>query len=204
MNLRFGVFMSAIQNCQSWEEMLPLLHFSEDDSGTGISTELEIREFEQAHNILFPPDYKEFCQLFGTGVAGIRQLIYCPPTKQLLQVQEGLEITANSIREFPSRNPVVDQQKIAILENGFTFADDMGSCMLVWDLRTYRPEDSSYDIYWAVWDCPDSEVFEEDFKFVGRSFFEFIRDYCYGPRMVELYDPDDSCLIELTYHRLKL
>jgi len=76
--------------------------------------------------------------------------------------------------------------------------------MLVWDLRTYQPEDSSYDIYWALWDCPDSEIFEEDFKFVGRSFFEFIRDYCYGPRMVELYDPDDSYLVELTYHRLKL
>lgn len=193
----------------SWQELIQNIQFLKEESDGSISTEIEtatpieagIAAFEQQHNIVFPPDYREFCKLFGSGMAGDLFRFWCPGCAQLADRQEDLILTPNYIRKFPSDNPEVDRQKIEILENGFIFADNLGSHILLWDLRTYRNEDSSYDIYYALWDAPESDVLEDDIKFVGRSFFELVRDFCYGSRRYELHPPDECVDVEYTYYR---
>lgn len=196
--------MIRISQCNSWEEMLPLIEFLGDDSGSTLSTEFMLQEFEQQHNINFPPDYREFCRLFGTGIANNWLQLLCPGTSRIAASQEDLVLTANYIREFPSRDLTVDQQKLDILENGFIFADEGASCVLLWNLKTYRADDQSYDMYWAEWDSPQSEILEEDIKFVGRSFFEFVRDFCYGLRASELYESSNWVPKGNTYRRVRL
>jgi hypothetical protein len=39
-------------------------------------------------------------------------------------------------------------------------------------------------------------------KFIGRSFFDFVRSVCYGSRIGELY-PDEQVDIKYTYRRFR-
>jgi hypothetical protein len=187
----------------SWQELFDSLRILVDEPEWGVSTEDEIVAFEQRNNIVLPSDYRNFCKILGSGVASNWLEIYCPGCSLLTQSQEGLALTIDYIRQFPSENPETDQQKIDVLANSFTFADDAGSHFLLWDLRTYRDEDCSYDIYWAVWDSPESEDLETDLRFVGRSFFEFVRDFCYGSRRTDLYPSGGQRVVEYTYRRLR-
>lgn len=183
-----------------WQNLSQRIQFLEDESGYSIASEEVIVAFEAENKIIFPPDYREFCKIFGSGVAGDLFRFWCPGP-QLVDAQEALGLTINFIRKFPSGEPEVDQQKIDVLEHGFVFADDIGSRLLLWDLRTYRDEDSSYDIYLAVWDAPESEILEDDLRFVDRSFSTLIQDFCYGTRRYELYPPDECVEVEYTYDR---
>jgi SMI1 / KNR4 family (SUKH-1) len=189
----------------SWQDLIQDLNlkFTGDESGRFICTDEQMLTFEQEQNIILPDDYKEFCKIFGSGSVGDLLLIFCPGHPSILTSQEGLSTTADYIRRFPSDDPNVDFQKIEVLENSFTFGDDSGSQFLLWDLRTYSEKDSSYDIYWATWDAPDSEILEEDMKSVGRSFFDFVRSFCYGSRKNELYPDSELLNIKHTYHRFR-
>jgi hypothetical protein len=188
----------------SWQDLIQDLNlkFIGDESRRGICTDEQLSAFEQERSIILPNDYKEFCKIFGTGSVGDWLLIFCPGYDRLISGQEDLLLTSNYIRRSPSDALDVDQQKIGLLENGFVFGDDSGSRLLVWDLRSYSEQDFSYDIYWVLWDSPDSEILEEDIKLVGRSFFDFVRTVCYGSRIGELY-PDEQVDIEYTYRRLR-
>jgi hypothetical protein len=188
-----------------WQELAQRIQFSGDQSGRSISTDENIEAFERENNIVFPEDYKEFCKIFGTGLAGNWLIILCPGSSGLAQHQEGIDLTINHIQEFPSGNPEADQQKIDILENAFVCADDSGcGHFFLWDLRTYRNEDKCCDIYWAVWDAPESKILENDLRFIGRSFFELVQDFCYGTRNRELYPMSSFTTIQYVYQRLLL
>ncbi|HEY9908615.1 MAG TPA: SMI1/KNR4 family protein [Thermosynechococcaceae cyanobacterium] len=188
-----------------WQELAQRIQFLEKQSGHSISTDEDIEAFEQENNITFPEDYKEFCKIFGTGIANNWLMILCPGSFALSQYQEGIGITIYEIQESPSGNPECDQQKINVLENAFVFADDLGcGHFFIWDLRTYRNEDKCYDIYWAVWDAPESKILEDDLKFIGRSFFEIVQDFCYGTRNRELYETDEDIPIEYVYQQFSL
>lgn len=196
--------MSA-NTSNSWQELISTLQFTDRESyQCNPITDLDIANFEREHNFLLPSDYKEFCKLFGTGIAGNWLEIYCPDCSYLVRSQEGLFLTADYIRRFPSGVDEVDQQKINVLMNGFTIADDGCAHFLLWDLRTYSTGDLSYDLYWAVWDAPQSDNLEDDLKFVGRSFFNFVRDFCYGSRVNELYPDSKSGEVKREYRRLRV
>jgi hypothetical protein len=183
----------------SWHELMQSLQFTGNDSAGNPSEEV-ISAFEQEHHIVFPPDYREFCQLFGTGLANDWFRFYCPGNPEFLMAQEILQLTIDHIRRAPSGNDEVDDRKIDLLSNGLWIGEDRGAYFLMCDLRTYSEKDSSYDLYWVLWDCPESEDFESDIKFVGRSFFEFVRDFCYGSRVNELYQEFDRAIPQ-TYER---
>jgi SMI1 / KNR4 family (SUKH-1) len=189
----------------SWQDLIQNLNlkFLGDESGRSICTDEQLSTFEQEQNMILPKDYKDFCKIFGSGSVGDLLLIFCPGCARLIPGQEDLLLTSDYIRRFPSDAPDVDQQKIELLENGFVFGDDSGSQFLLWDLRTYSEQDFSYDIYWATWDAPESEVLEEDMKLIGRSFFDFVQSFCYGSRKIELYPDNELLNLKYTYYRFR-
>lgn len=182
----------------SWHELMQTLRFNGRRNASQNPTEEVISAFEQEHKVIFPSDYKEFCKLFGTGEAGDWLRIYCPGDPRLLDNQEIFQSTIRHINFASSGNNEVDDRKIDLLSNGFCMADDRGAHFLMWDLRTYREEDLSYDLYWVLWDGPESENFEDDIKFVGRSFFKFIQDLYDGLGIREVCSSES---ITRTYYR---
>jgi SMI1-KNR4 cell-wall len=175
-----------------------------DPSRYTIPTEEVISDFECECNIVFPKDYREFCKVFGMGFIDDWLKIYCPGTPLLVETQQYLPVTVEWIRKANDFGDCseADSRMINVLEHGFVFADDPGSKIAFWDLRTYQSIDDSYDIYWAVWDCPDPETKPSDLTYVGRSFYEFIDEYCYGKKKNELYPDQNSVSMNYTYERV--
>lgn len=59
-----------------------------------------------------------------------------------------------------------------LLNSAFAFGKSSRQESLFWDLRTYSEIDQSYDIYIAR--------LEQIPVKIGRSFFEFVHDICFG------------------------
>ena len=53
----------------------------------------DLQTFEIDNNVSLPEEYKEFCQVFGSGVFGNEIIIYCPPA---------IEYTHNVVAIFGS------------------------------------------------------------------------------------------------------
>lgn len=183
---------------EQWQQFSEEISFTEAQSGSEIFTENQLISFEQEYNVSLPEEYKEFCQVFGTGVAANFCRVFCPTT-WLNHQQEFLLTVVDYIEQFPSQNLINDREKIKLIRNAFMFGEDLGSYLLLWDLRTYQSHDKSCDIYLGAWE-PLSSEFNEDFIFVGRSVFELFRDIIYGSRNIEIY-PDCTVLPEKTFHR---
>ncbi|MBE9009264.1 SMI1/KNR4 family protein [Pseudanabaenaceae cyanobacterium LEGE 13415] len=166
----------------SWHELMQTLQFEGENASRNPSEEV-IAVFEQEHKITLSSDYKEFCELFGSGCFGNTLDIYCPGNSQLLLGQERLQLIINNIREFSSGDAQLDDEKIDLLSNGFWIGIDSSGYCLICDLGTYCDEDSSYDLYWVQEDCPESESLECNVYYAGRSFFELFRDFCNGLRI---------------------
>ncbi|MBD1845669.1 SMI1/KNR4 family protein [Cyanobacteria bacterium FACHB-63] len=160
----------------SWHELMQTLEF-EGENASQNSNEEVIAAFEQKHQIVFPPDYREFCKLIGSGCVGNTLDIYCPGNSQLLLGQEKRQLIVNNIREFPCGDDL-DNEKINLLNNSFWIGIDSSGYCLVWDLETYCERDSSYDLYWIQEDYPEFWDLESNVYYAGRSFFEFFRDFC--------------------------
>jgi hypothetical protein len=152
-----------------------------------IMTSEEILAFEQTHNLLLPQDYKDFCQILGTGQANKYLNIYSP-TDSLIKHQQLIHLTIRHISKFPSNNVQQDLLKIDLLKNSFMFGDDSCSCMYMWDLRTYSNLDNSYDIYCGVWDSP-AYSFDREYQLMGRSFLEFAKKHIFQGIISEI-DPN--------------
>jgi SMI1 / KNR4 family (SUKH-1) len=152
-----------------------------------LMTSEEILTFEQSHNLLLPQDYKDFCQVLGTGQANKYLNIYSP-TDSLIRQQELIRLTMQHVSNFPSSSIQQDLLKTNLLANSFMFGDDSCGCMYMWDLRTYSDLDSSYDIYCGVWDSP-ADSFEREYQLMGRSFLEFAEKYIFQGIISEM-DPN--------------
>lgn len=106
------------------------------------------------------------------------------------------------IKRYPSSDLSSDLEYIDLLNSAFMFGKyGAGGSLIFWDLRTYSESDKSYDIYWADWETPECG----ERILIGRSFFEFVSDFCYGtksfdliPELMEGLTPED---IEYTFLR---
>ena len=156
---------------EQWQALLSELQI--DSEGEEIIEPEKLLRFESENDINLPTEYKEFCQIFGTGTFGGFTRIFCPNS----DLSDYSRLTLESIREltelFPSGNIQRDFRLKDLTNNGFVFGDDFGANVAVWDLRTYREEDQSYDIYWI-----DIDALDEDLYHAGRSFFEFTHNFC--------------------------
>jgi hypothetical protein len=173
---------------KNWYDLANSVEVIDEQSGIEVLTLEDILAFERTQGFLLPEEYKEFCQVFGTGSAQEIFNLYSP-TDTLIFQQELLQLTVKNIVEFPSSSSQGDRRKIELLQNSFFFGDDSGSCMFMWDLRTYSDVDLSYDIYWGLWDAP-SDSFEEEYKCLSRSFFTVVKEFIFLGRVNEFYESD--------------
>lgn len=166
---------------ENWQALLAQLEVIDSSFGSEIWSEEDFQAFEIKTGIILPTEYKEFCQVFGTGCFGDFVSIFCPNI-QLSNIC--LEAIKDEITEFPHQDleKMLDRKSlIQLLDSAFVFGTEPRANSIFWDLRTYSELDKSYDIYWANSDCFDGEIYQ-----VGRNFSEFVRDFCLGTKSYEI------------------
>ena len=145
-------------------------------------TESQLKDFESQTGLILPQGYREFCQVFGAGKFGLERSFFIDnPDIDDIEAQLGsnqciLEACKGNLEAYKgnyysSRSNEIDE----LLDNAYLFGGGSGLVAFVFDLRTYNEQDSSYDIYGI--NC------DSDFVcYLGRDFFEFVRDICIGER----------------------
>ena len=160
---------------ETWLNLLAQIEIIELPSGSDIWTQEELSQFEKETDIILPQNYKEYCQVFGSGQFGDYMTIYAPyPHLSSMS----LENIKEDIAEFPDpeHGKMMNVESLKQLLNcAFVFGGNPMSDTVFWDLRTYSDSDKSYDIYLANADCFDGGIY-----LVGRDFYEFVRDFCLG------------------------
>lgn len=188
----------------SWRELLEKLEITSDESNTEILSREELSSTETETGILLPANYKELCQTLGTGLLAERVRIICPTKRYVENERLRLNYAIGRIQEYTrtdiSRAINRDREFISLLESAFVFGDLYHSYYsLVWDLRTYSKNDDSYDIYYVNCDTPESS----EPILLGRNFFEFIDNFCYGTKpfelLSEMFEEEPSNEIKYTF-----
>ena len=150
----------------------------------------KIYEFEKNTEITLPEDYKEFCQVFGTGKFGNYVNIYCPSVNISEIYLEAIKLDINAIKEDVNSYLFTKNYKKGDIEfdlieelinSSFVFGDDAVSDVFFWDLRTFKSSDKSYDIYVANSDCCDGDIYK-----IGRDFYDFVYNFCLGMKCFEI------------------
>ena len=176
------------QIIQKWETLrsgLRIKHQSQE-----LCTEAEIDLVEEELGFRFPLGYKEYCRVFGSGKIGNIFRVYCPCyPKNRVDIREtgdnliGLKLDMESID--PAKDVEIAALLERLLEHGYAFADTDLADRFIWDLKSYRAADQSYDIYWI----PDEEA--ASVRLVGRNFYEFIEQFCLGTGWHIMFPNDD-------------
>ena len=168
---------------QKWQKLKQQLEIV--DCGKEIFTAQQLLNFETETNITLPLEYKKFYQVFGTGMFGEFIGISCPTPYWVKNSKQYLENIRNEIKylypEEHGKNNMKAESVLNLIDSVFVFGDDSGSFISLWDLRTYREVDKSYDIYWINWDSFSGDIYK-----VGRDFYEFVKYFCLGTRAFEI------------------
>jgi SMI1-KNR4 cell-wall len=135
----------------------------------------QLLEFESRAGFILPSEYKEFCQIFGPGYFTRYAItINCSSAEEAdCEPISNLDTKTAIKGSYPyseSVNDLVDAAYIFGMIN-------IGYVFLLFDLRSYRSVDESYDIYLLDDECENAAYC------LGRSFFEFVRDVCLGERI---------------------
>lgn len=175
---------------EKWQKLIERLEITTDEGGAEVLDAESLESFENKYNIKLPNDYKEFCQILGTGVLA-EQVRICCLTEQYVSnerwfLNDAISKLQKHLENDPSKDPNRDLTFINLLKFALPFGDLCdGDLLLVWDLRTYSRSDDSYDIFCV--DCVTPEC--DDPVFLGRIFFDFVQDFCYTARPSEIF-PD--------------
>ncbi len=183
---------------RKWQLLFDQLEVIEDLSTKKALDLASLFTFEDENKIILPLEYKNFCQVFGCGIFGGFVRIKCPTPNLVSHWQAIRETLKQDLRQFPAKKSKLkeDEKIVDFLDNAFVFGDDIGDNLLVWDLRTYRKLDQSYDIYWmnANFVNDDTGIYR-----IGRDFFEFIRDFCLGTQSYEVLPEEEQSPPDLIY-----
>jgi hypothetical protein len=175
---------------QRWLQLLETIEVIGDGFDKELLGEAEIAIVESELKQSLPVAYKEFCQILGTGMLAEFVRIFSPTKPFIAEGKYHLDYAIQRVEEFMTNYPHLqrdrtverDQWCIDLFKSAFVFGDyATGEYLLLWDLRTYRQEDESYDIYWVSRDMPEID----DPILIGRDFFEFVQDFCYGTKRFE-------------------
>lgn len=157
---------------EKWYELLKSIQF---EGVLNVMSLEDLQEFETDNNMSFPKEYKEFCQVFGSGIFGNEIRISCPP-----EIEESPIWSAtifgdlDSLKKLPDF-PVDKAEQITKLLKNALFFGNTGNCeVFLWNLATENCTDSNYDIYMTNLDCFECEGGE--IEIVSRSFYTFIKD----------------------------
>jgi len=137
-----------------------------------ILNELQLIDFENTACFKLPQEFKEYCQVFGSGRFGSDGFaIYCPDIENI----EGHLGSNENILEACQHSFKWSVKELELLNNAYRFGSGECYVSFIFDLRSYSEEDKSYDIYGIS--CDDGVIY-----FLGRSFFEFVSEICIGER----------------------
>jgi hypothetical protein len=118
----------------------------------------DFKTLEQRLSIKIPHDYQYFCQTLGSGRLAMFLDIYCLVDELILEgkrltkhmidrIHEYLIIRSANIEEYNKfYKDRDDDSYVKLLESALIFGIYNGETAFFWDLRTYDPEDDSYDI----------------------------------------------------------
>jgi hypothetical protein len=156
----------------------------EDLSQEGLSTQILVQEklqtFEVASGFLLPPDYKEFCQIIGTATLSNFVDIYIPDMERSKRIIKLLKQNLQTQIEYGEAEDLDIEFVSELIDFAFVFAHTPNAEDIIWDLRTYRKSDQSYDIYLV----PAYEI--EAVYLIGRDFCDFLREFCFGELAFDL------------------
>jgi SMI1-KNR4 cell-wall len=157
---------------EKWYELLKGIQF---EGVLNVMSLEDLQGFERDNNMSFPKEYKEFCQVFGSGGFGNEITIYCPPEIEGSPIWSSLIFEhLESLKELPD-SPVDKAEQITkLLKNALFFGSTGNSEVFLWNLATENCTDSNYDIYMTNLECFECEGGE--IEIVGRSFYTFIKD----------------------------
>lgn len=134
----------------------------------------DLQTFEIDNNVSLPEEYKEFCQVFGSGVFGNEIIIYCPPA---------IEYTHNVVAIFGSGLEFLKQtnqisihraEHIArLFKNALIFGCTSSSSYFLWSLTAENSDDCEniYMVNLDSFECEGGEI-----EIVCKSFYKFIKD----------------------------
>ncbi len=160
-----------------------------------LTSDEDLLEFEARTGIVLPSNYKEFCQVFGSGEFGNDLLnIHVISHDNLLSMVEW----TSQLKDNLDMEVYLDDLTMAKLEvirhhlkSALIFGGNGKSQFCFWDLTTYKKLDDSCDIYLASWGSYDCCR-------VGRDFFTFVKDFCLGMKpydyLPESLHPDDTSI----------
>lgn len=166
---------------ERWSFLLNELEIIETPYGSEVWSKEELDSFENETGIILPAEYKEFCQVFGTGCFGDFVSIYCP-NPQLSSICLGA--IKDEITRFldPCHEKIMDRKSlINLLNSAFVFGSESSGISIFWDLRSYNQVDESCDIYWANSDCFSGNIYQ-----IGRDFYKFVTEFCLGTKSYEI------------------
>ncbi len=166
---------------EKWYALLAQLEIF--DYENQLVTQEYLQNFEKEQGIILPGAYKDFCQIFGQGLFGDFVFIYNPDDGML----DNSSLLLHDLKDKLHSEPAEKFKKVMsvksinrLLDRAFIFAE-YRDYIAIWDLRSYKEIDDSYDIYWL-----SSTRFDDNIYYICRDFFEFVRDYCLGLKVYEL------------------
>jgi hypothetical protein len=135
----------------------------------------QLLEYQNQTGVILPSEYKGFCQIFGMGMFTKNWFeILCPSPEDNGRGPASSEDAIQAIKDsYPYPEDIC-----SLLDSSYMFGTGDGFIFFFWDLRSYDTVDQSYDIY--VLDDERSY----SLYYLGRSFFEFIRDVCLRDRVI--------------------
>lgn len=163
---------------QKWLNLLENIDLTKKSSERVIVSELQLSNFESETGIILPTEYKNYCQVFGSGRFGdIVSIYYLSPS--LIEVSKRLVnlIVKPQIKKYPSKDKLSDRKLFNWLDRILIFASDDRGNVAAWDLKAFNESNNSYDIYWIQIDRFDDEIYK-----LGSDFFDFVNDFCLGKK----------------------
>ena len=165
---------NMIDDLEKWKTLLAqteVIYENTDHLWTQSSSQL--LEYQNKTGVTLPSEYKEFCQIFGSGSFTKNEFqIFCPDPTDEGRGPVSSEDAIVAIKEsYPYPEEVHE-----LLDSSYMFGVGNGFIFFLFDLRTYSDLDKSYDIYLV-----DDEI-NNSVHYLGRSFFEFIQEMCLGER----------------------
>lgn len=164
------------ENLEKWKALLGRTEIIYEQTDHLWTQDLEqLLEYEKRTGVILPSEYKEFCQIFGSGWFTKNSFeILCPDLTDEGRGPISSEDAISAIKEsYPYPIEVHE-----LLDSSYIFGSGDGFIFFLFDLRTYSSIDKSYDIY-IIDDERNNSV-----HYLGRSFFEFIQEMCLGDRVI--------------------
>jgi SMI1 / KNR4 family (SUKH-1) len=148
----------------------------EEPRNLGIYTDEELSAYEMKIGCVLPCEYKGYLKTFGPGLFGKCQ--FRVDTLCLDSPNIGISYSLEGILDCINSETFSDKER-TVIARGYPFGDsEKAYTNLFFDLNTYDSTNRDCDIYGLYTDHDGTGTL----YFLGRSFFEFVRDCCVGDK----------------------